>query len=310
MIFDFKKLELSHRELFNRYLKHYQPQAGELTFTNLHTWDCVYHSYFTEYEGFLCIVCGLGEKKFSLTPIDGRDEERIPRLAKTFLMLKNYFESISCELVFKRITEKESFELEAASKLVGETVLIEFDRDNSDYVYLYEEMSSLQGKKYHAKRNHIQNLINNEQPEYLSLTPELLPDCAKIIELWNLDRADDEEMRNEKISQLTLLENFEKYEGLRGALIKVNGVARGYTIGEMLNNNTLVVHSEKADGSIRGLYPYLNQQHLLNEWAGVEFVNREQDCGSEGLRKAKLSYHPNHFVKKFTIRLELPPEIL
>lgn len=73
-------------------------------------------------------------------------------------------------------------------------------------------------------------------------------------------------------------------------------------MGELLNNNMALIHIEKANPEIRGLYPYINQQFLVHEFPDVEFVNREEDMGIEGLRKAKLSYHPCKFVEKYTVR--------
>ena len=70
----------------------------------------------------------------------------------------------------------------------------------------------------------------------------------------------------------------------------------------MTANETVVVHVEKANASIQGLYPFINQQFLVNAWQGAKYVNREQDLGIEGLRKAKLSYNPVHFIEKFTVR--------
>ncbi|MEI6602097.1 MAG: phosphatidylglycerol lysyltransferase domain-containing protein [Clostridia bacterium] len=303
MEFGFKQLELSDKKTFDRYFRFYQPLAGELTFVNLHMWDCVYHSSFLEFEGFLCIVCGEPNARFSLMPIDGVGGDQAARLAKVVGMLLAYFKEIGQNLVFQRVTEQESNAIEQAAAAINCKVEAVFDRDNSDYVYRYEEISGLPGKKYHAKRNHIQNLIYNESPEYVSLTPELLPACIKILEHWHMDRQDDLAMQHEKLSQLILIENFAAYGSCKGGLVKVNGIPKAYTIGQMLNETTLVVHSERADGSIRGLYPYVNQQFLLHEWPGIQYVNREQDCGSEGLRKAKLSYHPNHLENKYKVSL-------
>jgi len=300
----FKKLEICDKEIFDRYFQFYQPRAGELTFANLHMWDCVYLSFFVEYEGFLCIVCGTGAEHFAMMPIDGIGGDRISRLAKAVVMLRDYFQNLGLNLTFRRITEEESYELEQAANSVSLAMEIEFDRDNSDYVYRYDEISRLQGKKYHAKRNHLQNLIHNENPEYVSLTEDLIPACIKILEDWHADKQDDAEMQCEKESQMVLLANLFKYGHCKGGIVKVNGHPKAYTIGQMLNDMTLVVHSERADPSIRGLYPYINQQFLLNEWQGIEYVNREQDCGSEGLRKAKLSYHPNHLENKYKVSVK------
>jgi hypothetical protein len=77
-----------------------------------------------------------------------------------------------------------------------------------------------------------------------------------------------------------------------------------FTIGQMLNDDTAVVHIEKADPEIPGLYPVINQQFCENKWNHARFINREQDLGMSGLREAKLSYYPDHLVKKFRITLQ------
>ena len=83
--------------------------------------------------------------------------------------------------------------------------------------------------------------------------------------------------------------------------VYIDGKLEAFSIGEKLTDNMVVVHIEKANAEIRGLYPYINQQFLVNEFSDVEFVNREEDLGIEGLRKAKLSYHPCRFVEKYTV---------
>ena len=86
-------------------------------------------------------------------------------------------------------------------------------------------------------------------------------------------------------------------------MILVNDRVRAFSCGELLNKATAVIHLEKADPELRGLYAVINQQFCQQAWAGVDFVNREQDLGEPGLRTAKMSYHPHHLVEKFRIRL-------
>ena len=94
-------------------------------------------------------------------------------------------------------------------------------------------------------------------------------------------------------------ENFEKF-GFTGGLLRVDGEVVAFTFGEKLNENTFVTHFEKAFADIRGAYPMINNQFALNTIYTFEFVNREDDIGSEGLRKAKLSYYPEILLEKFT----------
>jgi hypothetical protein len=84
-----------------------------------------------------------------------------------------------------------------------------------------------------------------------------------------------------------------------GGAIYVDGCLEAFALGEKLNENTAVVHFEKANPEIRGLYQLINQWFCKNVLQGFTYVNREQDLGSEGLRRAKISYRPHHMVEKF-----------
>ena len=105
---------------------------------------------------------------------------------------------------------------------------------------------------------------------------------------------------------LSIKEVFENYEKLKDN-VKIAGVyidnkLEAFTIGEKINENIALIHIEKANQNIKGLYQYINQQFLLNEFPNVKYVNREEDLGLDGLREAKLSYHPCKFIEKYSIK--------
>jgi hypothetical protein len=91
--------------------------------------------------------------------------------------------------------------------------------------------------------------------------------------------------------------------GVKGGAILINGKVEAFTMGDPLNPETVVIHIEKANPAYEGLYPTINQAFLEHQWSGYTYVNREQDLGEEGLRKAKESYFPHHLVNKYTITL-------
>jgi hypothetical protein len=90
---------------------------------------------------------------------------------------------------------------------------------------------------------------------------------------------------------------------MKGGAILIDGKLEAFTLGEPLNPETVVIHIEKANPAFEGLYPLINQVFLENEWSAHLYVNREQDLGEEGLRKAKESYFPNHMIHKYIITL-------
>lgn len=164
--------------------------------------------------------------------------------------------------------------------------------DDEDYIYETEKLISLSGKKYHSKRNFVNRFEANYSYEYMPLTGENVLECLPALEEWFARH--HEKMLfyfDEQEAILELLHNFDAL-GLKGAAIKIDGKIRAMTIGEFLPPDTAHIIIEKADIDYPGLYAVINQKFLEREWAGTKLVNREEDMGVEGLRKAKQSYHP------------------
>jgi len=136
------------------------------------------------------------------------------------------------------------------------------------------------------------------------LKDEHLNDCLGLAETWCQLRRCEEDLNllgewkavREAFAHLGTLK-------IQGGVILIEDKVEAFALGELLNDQTAVVHIEKANPEIPRLYAVINQQFCENNWHDVTYVNREQDLGEPGLRKAKLSYHPEHLVEKFRIRL-------
>jgi hypothetical protein len=183
---------------------------------------------------------------------------------------------------------------------------IEPAREHFDYVYRSRDLIRLKGARYHAKRNHISRFLRDTKFEFAALGESNLDLCADFMRRWCEFRRCDEDM-NLLGEWEAVKDALANYSGLdvRGVVILIEGRVEAFTFGELLNVSTAVVHIEKANPEIPGLYAAINQKYSESHWAAVEFINREQDLGEEGLRRAKLSYHPDHLVEKFTISLEV-----
>ncbi len=179
---------------------------------------------------------------------------------------------------------------------------IAYDRDSADYVYETEKLTTLAGKKLHGKRNHI-NKFKENYPGwvYEPVGAGNVEECFQMALKWREEAEceQDEEKRAEMCVTLNALRLFEEL-GLKGGLLRAEpeGEVLAFTIGEPLNPDTFVVHIEKAFAGIQGAYPMINQQFVIHEAQGYQYVNREEDTGAEGLRKAKLSYRPVFLVEK------------
>lgn len=227
------------------------------------------------------------------------DYKKGEELKKTIYTIKEYFDSEGWKLIFSRVTKQQMGILDELGIEYNATE----DRDNADYVYTVKSLSTLAGKKLDGKRNHINKFKKLYSYEYEKISPLNIKDCKNIVEKWYSQRGqDNESLTHERTANYQLLDNYGLL-GLKGALIRVNGEAEAFTVGEQLNKNTAVIHVEKANPGIHGIYTVINQQFINNEWLHMEYVNREQDLGIPGLRKAKLSYNPDHLIEKYTIEV-------
>ncbi len=296
---EFNEITIESKSLFDRYMRMYNPQASELTFTNLFMWRNFYKTRYAEVNGFLCIVSAPDDgEPFAFMPIGQREGEGFVETVKA---LQSYFERRCWVLKFKRVVESE---LECFKDLTAKGEDVDFEMDNSDYVYMTSELTGLKGKKYDGKRNHINKFKKLYEYEYVVLEEKYIDECMRIMEEWCLEKkcAHGNNGYCEKLANIELLANYASLE-CKGAIVKVNGRFEGFTAGEMLNGDTAVIHIEKAKSSINGLYTFINQQFCEHEWQEAEYVNREQDLGEEGIRRAKLSYHPVKMVKKYSITI-------
>lgn len=294
-----KEISINDKGCFDKYFETSHVLASEMSFTNLFMWKDHYKIRFGIINNFLCIMSVRDiSNPFCFFPVG--DYNRREELKKTIETLKEYFTSEGWKLVFSRVTKQQL--------KIFDDIKIEYnateDRNNADYVYTVKSLSTLAGKKLDGKRNHINKFKKLYTYEYEEISPSNIKDCKNIVEKWYRQRvqSSDETLLHEKIANLGLLENY-GILGLKGGLIRVYGEAQAFTVGEQLNQNTVVIHLEKANAEIRGIYTMINQMFINNQWLHMEYVNREQDLGVEGLRKAKLSYNPDHLIYKYTIEV-------
>jgi uncharacterized protein len=294
---DFRPVELQDRDLFNRIIKAYQPEVSEWTFTNLFIWRGYYGFQWSIYKDWLMVICpGAKDALYAMEPVGPSSR----REAATVLLEWLSNERKVADPRIERADKLLASELESVDGFV-----VEEAREHFDYVYLREDLVQLAGNKYRSKRNHINQLFRTYDFVYTDLDVHHIGDCLELQERWCEQKRCDEDMNllSEWGAVREILEHYGALD-LKGGVITVGNKVMAFTIGELLNNETAVVHIEKADPEIPGLYQVVNQQFCEKAWDNVRYVNREQDLGIPGLREAKLSYYPDHFVEKFRIRLK------
>ncbi len=175
-------------------------------------------------------------------------------------------------------------------------------RDNFDYIYNRKDLAELAGKKYHSKRNHISAFSKKYNWTYEPLTNENMEDFLAFSDKWYEDRRveEDEGLKAEKKALGEIL-NSDVGIDYKGAMIKVENKVVAITLGSPINSFTFDIHYEKADKDFATAYAVINREFALRELSNYKYINREDDLGIEGLRKAKLSYKPEIILEKYSL---------
>ncbi len=176
------------------------------------------------------------------------------------------------------------------------------ERDNFDYIYKREDLAELKGKKYHSKRNHIAAFSKKYNWSYEPLTPENKADFLAFSDKWYNDKGieEDEGLRAEKKALGEILDSNVGIE-YKGALIRIDGRVVAITLGSPINSKVFDIHYEKADKDFAAAYTVINREFAARELSDYTYINREDDLGIEGLRKAKLSYKPEIILEKYSM---------
>lgn len=172
------------------------------------------------------------------------------------------------------------------------------DRNTFDYVYETERLINLTGKDLHAKRNHYNYFKKNYNYEYVKMTENDVSECKILFDRWIEEKEESRWLLSSRDATFMALDNFITL-GLSGGMIKVDGEICAFSLGEPVSSDTALIHFEVATPEMRGAFNVINREFCANEWADFKYVNREEDMGLEGLRKAKEAYRPAFLIEKF-----------
>ncbi|MDO4199977.1 MAG: phosphatidylglycerol lysyltransferase domain-containing protein [Clostridia bacterium] len=210
------------------------------------------------------------------------------------IIMKHHAKTNNAAFKLKRVLRHEAKKLE---KLFPNKFEIVPQRNDFEYIYSIKGLADLKGKKYHGKRGHIKKFSKNNEWQYSPLNTQEKENYIKFFSSWFEEKAGTNQ--NELKSIEKALDYYEEL-GLYGGAISVGEKIVACAIGEKVNSETFVVHFEKALEKFADAYTVVNNElckHIQNEY---RFINREDDLGIPGLRKAKLSYHPISFVEKYS----------
>ena len=200
------------------------------------------------------------------------------------------------------MTEADKQELE---RWFGERFLIKQQRDSFDYVYSIDDLADLKGRKFQKKRNHV-NRFRSEHPDYqvVELTSCNMGAAQQMVNEWFRIRMKEDPEGDYLLENIAMARAFQNYDGLglEGIMLMERGKVLAVTMGTRMSPDTYDIHFEKALEDVDGAYPTVNcefARYLRAKHPEAAFLNREDDLGLPGLRKAKLSYNPHHMVEKY-----------
>lgn len=292
MQLNFEPIDISRQEEYQAKLAQCSQIASDYSFINIWGWGPEYGLHWAWHDDLVCIKQTKPNEMLWAPVGDWRNtdwkalldtaKDNCPKLIRIPEALLNIWkETLSISMT---ITES---------------------RDHWDYLYDRQALVDLKGNRYHKKKNLVNQFIKKNDFMYLPFGPKMVEQATDMQEDWcawrDCESIDTLFAENEAI--VRVLDNWQLLNGITGGAIRVGLNLAAYTVAEVLPDDSLVIHFEKGCPDYKGSYQAINQMFLENDESPCNVVNREQDIGDKGLRKAKLSYHPIGYVKKYEVVL-------
>ena len=293
---EFKPEELKDKEIIDSYTLKSECRNCDMSFANIFCWRALHRSHWAIIDGFLVIRFLIdGKEQIGyMQPIGEGDFFHIlPILAED--ALRNFNQRLQmyglCQEGRAVITNS-----------CGKEFAFDDNRALSDYIYLREDLKTLPGRKFQPKRNHLNKFTSKYNYRFERLSSLHFADCLELEHNWIEQRGKESDKRAMYVELEAMKEAFENWEALslQGGVLYVDDKLVAFTYGSPINYDTFDCHVEKADTSYEGVFAAINK--LFAETLSEEFtyINREEDMGIEGLRRAKLSYYPTLLWPKTT----------
>lgn len=289
---EFQRIIPGKREEYSRYLRHAAHRGAGFSFANLYMWG---HQR----------AAVLGDRLVLFSHFDGHTMypfpagEGDPKTILDRILTDARERGIPCRIA--GLSEEDRLLLDA---LYPGAFRFHCDRDSFDYVYDINDLAELKGKKFQPKRNHVNRFLAEHPDAYVKPLDELsIPDCMELTRRWYERRIQEDPHADFQMERMALDRAYRHFRelGMEGLVLYADGRTVAMTMGSFLGEDTMDIHFEKADADYATAYAVINRafaRYLRDKYPELKYLNREDDLGSPGLRKAKLSYHPHHMVEK------------
>jgi hypothetical protein len=289
---NFTPIKLDQKDAYTPYLRCGSHRGCAYSFVNLYLWG---RQQAAIVENQLVVFSQFDRKSVYTFPSGCCD----PTAALEAIIHDAKERGIPCRLV--GLSQDDCAALE---RLYPGKLKYHYDRDSFDYVYDINDLADLPGRKFQKKRNHL-NRFRQQNPDHRlePITEENLPEVEALVEKWYALREEADPHSDFLLERAALKKALRQLEALEleGLLLRTSEGVVAMTLGSQLSDDTFDIHFEKALDIADGAYPAINNgfaRYLREKYPNIHFLNREDDLGIEGLRKAKLSYNPHHLVEK------------
>ncbi len=293
----FQPVALEDRATISRYLRFFpENEASECTFTNLYIWSNAENIQWRLEDG--CMLLRERPNGVWRYLIAFAEESRLPYALDAAIAAAD--------------KDKEPFSMHSLpgwycdmiERLMPGRFMFEREPHLDDYVYNTKDLIKLTGKKYHGKRNHINKFIGvyGSRYAYAPYEPSMRDACMDVYNRWFLSQQDSADLRAERDSVERALRCASAL-AIDGGVILIDGIPQAFTLGERITRDMAVIHIEKINPDIPELFSLINREFAANAFPDTLWINREEDMGDEGLRRAKASYQPARMIEKYMATL-------
>lgn len=290
MNLEFEPIQLEKQHEYLKLLAKCFQKSSDYSFSNLFSWGEEYGLTWAWQDGLVWIKQSK-PKTQCWAPVGPWEEVDWAKLFKN-----------KCEegFQFTRIPEKLA---DIWRETLQDRIKIEEERGHWDYLYNINDLIELKGNRFHKKKNLLNQFKKKYDYVFVPFGPDMIEPAMAMQADWCSwrDCESSEVLSAENRSVHKILAHWDELTGLTGGGLLVEDIIVAYTIAEKLSTDTVVIHYEKGCPDYKGVYQAINQMFLSDLEGGFQWVNREQDLGEEGLRKAKLSYNPVEFLKKYRV---------
>lgn len=301
VILSFKCLTLEDKEIIEKYIDKSKLDSYEYLFSSLYMWRKLNNIKYAVLDDVLIIEKNEEGKGTFYAQFFGYKKDNLTSIIDE--LIKRNLEFTDRDYLFGDVGDEFVDDLK---KYTDFSIDLVEDIDDSEYIYNTQDLIELKGKKYHSKKNHVNSFLKTYSYDIKTINNEnVKSDCMDLLHKWHEEVAVtvDKEMLMEIDAIKDLFRELHFFD-LNSIAIYVDGDLAGFAVGEKVNDKMALIHVERGEIAYKGIYAFLNKQFLVESFQDTEFVNRQEDTGNEGLRKAKKSYHPEKMIKKYLVKLK------